>query len=169
MLINLRLSKNLCSEPTLQAVPSVEVFIGERFKLACLADPFHDDHLQLYVFYKNGEFLNFPSDKSSYTTKEATLGHSGTYQCEVKLRDNKLRKKSNKVPISIKRIPVSVPDLSIHPGNEVVEGDSNSLNCSVTRGSTPIQYIFCRDGNEISWEYSNYSRTIHTIINVSKR
>ncbi|XP_059498486.1 Fc receptor-like A isoform X1 [Stegostoma tigrinum] len=93
---------NLCSEPTLQADPSVEVFIGERFKLACLAEPFHDDYLLLYVFYKNGEFLNFPSEKSSYTTKEATLDHSGTYQCEVKIRDNKLTKKSNIVPISIK-------------------------------------------------------------------
>ncbi|XP_059498327.1 Fc receptor-like protein 6 isoform X6 [Stegostoma tigrinum] len=161
--------RDLCSEPTLQADPSVELFVGERFKLACLAEPFHDDHSLLYVFYKNGESLNFPSEKSSYTTEEATLDHSGTYQCEVKTRDSKLRKKSNIVPISIKRIPVSVPDLSIHPGNEVVEGDSTSLNCSVTRGSTPIQYIFYRDGKEIYWEYSNHSRTIHTFINASKR
>ncbi|XP_072420102.1 Fc receptor-like protein 5 isoform X2 [Chiloscyllium punctatum] len=160
--------RDFCSEPMLQADPKAEAFVGEHFKLVCLAEPFQDDHPLLYTFYKNGESLNFPSEKSSYTTEEATLHHSGTYQCEVMISDSKLRKKSNIIPFSIKRIPVSVPGLSAHPGHKVVEGDSTSLNCSVTSGSTPIQYIFYIEDEEISWEYSNHSRTVHTIINISE-
>ncbi|XP_043539740.1 platelet endothelial cell adhesion molecule-like isoform X2 [Chiloscyllium plagiosum] len=160
--------KDLCSKPTLQADPDVEVFIGEGFNLVCLTEPFHENHPLLYTFYKNRDSLNFPSEKSSYAKEEATVHHSGSYQCEVTTRDSNLRKKSNIVLISIKRIPVSVPDLSAKPGNEVMEGDSTWLNCSVTRGSTPIQYIFYKDSQEIYWEYSNHSRTIHTIANISK-
>ncbi|XP_060712754.1 high affinity immunoglobulin gamma Fc receptor I-like isoform X4 [Hemiscyllium ocellatum] len=160
--------KDLCSKPTLQADPDVEVFIGEGFNLVCLTEPFHENHPLLYTFYKNRDSLNFPSEKSSYAKEEATMHHSGSYQCEVTTRDSNLRKWSNIVLISIKRIPVSVPDLSAKNGNEVMEGDSAWLNCSVTRGSTPIQYIFYKDSQEIYWEYSNHSRIVHTIVNISK-
>ncbi|XP_067878183.1 Fc receptor-like protein 2 isoform X2 [Heterodontus francisci] len=151
--------KQLFSKPILTTVLEAEIFEGQELNLACLAEIFHSDTLQ-YVFSKNGYTLNLAEGHNHYVLEKARPDDSGIYTCEATTLNSEVKKLSNKVSISVRRISVSKPELAIHPGKQLVEGDIASLICSVFNGSIPITFIFYKDFNEEIHQEKSNLRTI---------
>ncbi|XP_078069581.1 Fc receptor-like protein 3 [Mustelus asterias] len=160
---------DLCSTPILKPHPEVEVFAGQQLNFTCSAEQLQLHYPLLYSFYKNEQLISVPAEQDYYVTEPAVFGDSASYRCEVTTYSSTRKKSSNKLSITVTLIPVSKPDLEIQPRSEIIVGERLSLICSVSTGSTPINYVFY--GNLIKviyWETSNNTKIIYEIVDVGK-
>ncbi|XP_043539732.1 basement membrane-specific heparan sulfate proteoglycan core protein-like isoform X3 [Chiloscyllium plagiosum] len=154
--------------PKLTVHPEGQVFDGQWVKLVCSVEANMFQASLQYSFYRNGVPLQSPSDHSDYISESPRPADSGTYHCEV--TDGKVWKCSNQLHLSIRRIPVSKPELIIQPGKKLVEGNIGSLICSVSKGSLPIYYHFYKGSSmELYWELSNSTELVYNIGSISRR
>ncbi|XP_043539665.1 Fc receptor-like protein 3 [Chiloscyllium plagiosum] len=160
--------KQAFAVPILIMHPEEQLFDGQRVKLVCWVEANPSQASLRFSFYRNGLLLQSPSDLSDYISESARPADSGTYHCEV--TDGKLWKRSNQLYLSIRRIPVSKPELTIHPGKYLIEGDTGSLICSVSNGSLPIYYQFYNSSNvELYRELSNSTELVYNIGAINRR
>ncbi|XP_059498328.1 Fc receptor-like protein 5 [Stegostoma tigrinum] len=160
--------KQAFAVPKLTVYPEGQLVDGQWFKLMCTVEENLSGAFLWYGFYRNGIPLQSPSDHSDYISEPARPADSGTYHCEV--TGSKVRKHSNQLHLSIRRIPVSKPELIIQPEKELIEGDVGSLICLVSHGSLPIYYQFYkRSGVEMFWELSNTTKCVYNIGAISRR
>ncbi|XP_067878416.1 Fc receptor-like protein 5 [Heterodontus francisci] len=161
--------KQAFSKPTLRAEPEAQIFEGQQLKLICLVDIFQSKSSLRYVFSKNGHALNGAVDQNNYILETAGLDDSGNYTCEATIFKSEVKKLSNQVFLSVRQIPVSKPELAIHPGKMILEGDTARLICSVSAGSPPITYIFYKFSNKTLYqEKSNLTRVTYGIGEMTK-
>ncbi|XP_059498058.1 Fc receptor-like protein 3 isoform X1 [Stegostoma tigrinum] len=154
--------------PKLTVYPEGQLVDGQWFKLMCLVEENLSEASLRYGFYRNGIPIQSPSDHSNSIPEPARLADSGTYHCEV--MGSKVRKRSNQLHLSIRRIPVSKPELVIQSGKELIEGDMASLICSVSNGSLPIYYQFYKGSSvELYWELSNSTKLVYNIETISRK
>ncbi|XP_043855231.1 Fc receptor-like protein 4 [Dromiciops gliroides] len=72
---------------------------------------------------------------------------SGSYWCKAKAVAQNIRKQSNPVKISVKRIPISGIHIETQPsGGQVTEGEKLVLICSVSQGTGNITFSWHREG-----------------------
>ncbi|XP_072503436.1 Fc receptor-like protein 4 isoform X2 [Notamacropus eugenii] len=72
---------------------------------------------------------------------------SGLYWCEAKAMTQNIRKQSNYVKISVKRIPISGILMETQPsGGQVTEGEQLVLICSIAQGTGNITFSWYREG-----------------------
>ncbi|XP_043861414.1 Fc receptor-like protein 4 [Dromiciops gliroides] len=72
---------------------------------------------------------------------------SGSYWCKAKAVAQNIRKQSNPVKISVKRIPISGILIETQPsGGQVTEGEKLVLICSVSQGTGNITFSWHREG-----------------------
>ncbi|XP_072422990.1 Fc receptor-like protein 5 [Chiloscyllium punctatum] len=148
--------------------PEGQLFDGQRVKLVCWVEANPSQASLRFSFYRNGILLQSPSVHSDYISESARPTDSGTYHCKV--TDGKVWKRSNQLYLSIRRIPVSKPELIIQPGKYLIEGDTGSLICSVSNGSLPIYYQFYNSSSvELYWELSNSTELVYNIGPISRR
>uniref|UniRef100_UPI00398E793D Fc receptor-like protein 2 n=1 Tax=Pristiophorus japonicus TaxID=55135 RepID=UPI00398E793D len=161
--------KEVFSKPVLSAESEVKLFEGQQLKLLCLVEISRSSSSLRYKFYKDGQALNFAEDHNYYIKETSRPDDSGSYLCEATTWNSEVKKLSNPVSVSVRRIPVSKPELTISPGTELIEGDTASIACSVSNGSTPINYIFYKQTNqEIYREASNLPKSIYQIGHIKK-
>ncbi|XP_048379848.1 platelet endothelial cell adhesion molecule-like isoform X2 [Stegostoma tigrinum] len=160
--------KQAFAVPKLTVHPEGQLFDGQWFKLLCSVEDNLSQASLWYSFYRNGVPLQFLSTHRDYISKSARVTDSGAYHCFV--TDSKVWKRSNQLNLSIRRIPVSKPNLIIQPRKELIEGEAGSLICSVSNGSLPIYYQFYNGSNmELHREFSNSSELVYKIGAISKR
>ncbi|XP_072422997.1 Fc receptor-like protein 5 isoform X2 [Chiloscyllium punctatum] len=153
--------------PMLTVHPEGQLFDGQRVKLVCWIEEYTSQASLWYSFYRNEVPLQSPSDHSNYISESAHPTDSGTYHCEV--TDGNVWKRSHQLYLSIRRIPVSKPELIIQPGKDLIEGDPGSLICSVSNGSLPIYYQFYNSSSvELYWELSNNTELVYNIGPISR-
>ncbi|XP_072503427.1 Fc receptor-like protein 2 isoform X2 [Notamacropus eugenii] len=76
---------------------------------------------------------------------------SGLYWCEVIAKNQNIRKKSNHVKISVKRIPISGILMETQPsGGQVTEGEQLVLICSIAQGTGNVTFSWHREGIKAS-------------------
>ncbi|XP_043539689.1 platelet endothelial cell adhesion molecule-like isoform X3 [Chiloscyllium plagiosum] len=154
--------------PMLTVHPEGQLFDGQRVKLVCWIEEYPSQASLWYSFYRNEVPLQSPSDHRDYISESAHPTDSGTYHCEV--TDGKVWKRSNQLYLSIRRIPVSKPELIIQPEKDLIEGDPGSLICSVSNGSLPIYYQFYNSSSvELYRELSNSTELVYNIGPISRR
>ncbi|XP_048450404.1 platelet endothelial cell adhesion molecule-like, partial [Rhincodon typus] len=166
---NVHLSvKQAFAVPKLTVHPEGQLVDGQRFKLMCSVEENLSEASLRYGFYRNGIPLQSPSDHSDYLSESARPADADTYHCEV--TGSKVRKHSNQLHLSIRRIPVSKPELIIQPRNKLIEGGAGFLICSVSNGSLPIYYQFCKGSSmKLYWEHSNSTKLVYNIEGISRR
>ncbi|XP_043860561.1 Fc receptor-like protein 2 isoform X3 [Dromiciops gliroides] len=72
---------------------------------------------------------------------------SGSYWCKAKAVAQNIRKQSNPVKISVKRIPISGILMETQPSEgQVIEGEKLVLTCSVSQGTGNITFSWHREG-----------------------
>ncbi|XP_072422740.1 Fc receptor-like protein 2 [Chiloscyllium punctatum] len=160
--------KQVYTVPVLTVRPEEQLFDGQRVKLMCWVEANPSQASLQYSFYRNGVVLQSPSHHSDYISESAHPTDSGIYHCEV--TDGKVWKCSNQIHLSIRRIPVSKPELTIQPRKDLIKGDTGSLICSVSKGSLPIYYQFYNSSSvELYWELSNSTELVYNIGPISRR
>ncbi|XP_043539698.1 platelet endothelial cell adhesion molecule-like isoform X2 [Chiloscyllium plagiosum] len=154
--------------PKLTVRPEGQLFDGHRIELLCCIEENPFQASLWYTFYRNSVPLQSSSDHSDYISESAHPADSGTYHCEV--TNGKVWKRSNQLDLSIRRIPVSKPELIIQPGKGLIEGDTGSLICSVSNGSLPIYYQFYNSSSvELYRELSNSTEVVYNIGAINRR
>ncbi|XP_048450124.1 junctional adhesion molecule A-like [Rhincodon typus] len=154
--------------PKLTVHPEGQLVDGQWFKLVCLVEENLSEASLRYGFYRNGIPLQSPSHHSDYISESACLADSGPSHCKV--TGSKVRKCSNQLHLSIRRIPVSKPELIIQPRKKLIEGDAGFLICSVSNGSLPIYYQFYKGSSmKLYWELSNSTKLVYNIEGISRR
>ncbi|XP_072349603.1 Fc receptor-like protein 3 isoform X3 [Scyliorhinus torazame] len=155
------------SKPTLS--DNGQVFVGQQLKLTCEVKGNPSRSSLRYVFFRSGQTLNSPSTGKSYIVAQAQLEDSGTYLCEVTKTESSVTKRSDGISVEIHPIPVSTPQLTLHPGNGIIEGEAAWLTCSVPSGTPPIKYSFHKEPNvEIYQHMSNLTSIVYEIGKVSR-
>ncbi|XP_048477059.1 platelet endothelial cell adhesion molecule-like [Rhincodon typus] len=163
---NVHLSvKQAFAVPKLTVHPEGQLVDGQWFKLMCLVEENLSEASLRYGFYRNGIPLQSPSHHNDSISESARPANSGTYHCEV--MGGKVRNRSNQLHLSIRRIPVSKPELIIQPRKKLIEG---FLICSVSNGSLPIYYQFYKGSSiKMYWELSNSTKLVYNIEGISRR
>ncbi|XP_041038322.1 Fc receptor-like protein 2 [Carcharodon carcharias] len=145
---NLSLSvRELFSEPVLTIDPAAAMYEGQSMTLTCSVRTIQPGALLRYTFYKD-EVVLLESDDRFRRVEAASLSDSGNYQCEASDVRCGVKRRSGGVPLTVRRVPVSKPELVINPAQELTEGDLVSFTCSVSSGSTPLAYVFYKASSE---------------------
>ncbi|XP_038642884.1 Fc receptor-like protein 3 isoform X2 [Scyliorhinus canicula] len=153
------------SKPTLS--DNGQVFVGQQLKVTCEVKRNPSRSSLRYVFFRKGQALNSPSIGKSYIVAHAQLEDSGTYLCEVMKTESSVTKRSDGISVKIHPNPVSTPQLTINPGNGIIEGETAWLSCSVPSGTPPIKYHFHKEPSvEIYQHISNLTSITYEIGNV---
>ncbi|XP_041038320.1 Fc receptor-like protein 2 [Carcharodon carcharias] len=161
--------KEAFSKPMLKVESGAHLLTGQRLKLTCVVQILRPSLSLRYTFSKDSQALSAAPEDSSYILEQARMDDSGVYICEATAVDSKVKKLSNQVLVSVRRIPVSKPELIIQPGTKLIEGDTASITCSVSNGSSPITYTFHKNFNkELHSETTNLARITYGIIKVNK-
>ncbi|XP_078069756.1 Fc receptor-like protein 3 [Mustelus asterias] len=161
--------KEIFSKPVLKVESGEQLFEGQQLNLTCLVEIFRSNSLLTYTFSKDRQTLMNTAEYDYYTRERVGMDDSGIYICEATDLNGGVKKLSNRVGVSVRRIPLSKPRLAIQPGNKLIEGDVASFTCSVSKGSTPITYAFYKNRNkELYWETTNLTMVTHGIIEVNK-
>ncbi|XP_067878187.1 Fc receptor-like protein 2 isoform X2 [Heterodontus francisci] len=157
------------TKPTLRADTETQLFDGQQLKLVCLVEILDPTASLKYEFFKNGQTLNLSADHNHFIMEATRLDDSGIYLCEITTFNNEVKKLSNQVPVLVRQIAVSKPELVIRPGNKLMEGNKASLICAVSTGSTPITYVFYNVSNkELYREESNLTRITYEIGKINR-
>ncbi|XP_078390312.1 Fc receptor-like protein 2 [Cetorhinus maximus] len=161
--------KQAFSKPTLKVELGARSLTGQQLKLTCVVQIFRPSLSLRYTFSKDSQALDAAPRESSYVLEGARTNDSGVYNCEAKAVDSKVKKLSNQVLVTLRRIPVSKPELIVQPGDKLTEGDTASITCSVSNGSSPITYTFHKNFNkELHSETSNLTRITYGISKVNE-
>ncbi|XP_067878189.1 Fc receptor-like protein 3 isoform X4 [Heterodontus francisci] len=161
--------KQAFTKPTLRADTETQLFDGQQLKLVCLVEILDPTASLKYEFFKNGQTLNLSADHNHFIMEATRLDDSGIYLCEITTFNNEVKKLSNQVPVLVRQIAVSKPELVIRPGNKLMEGNKASLICAVSTGSTPITYVFYNVSNkELYREESNLTRITYEIGKINR-
>ncbi|KYO27166.1 Fc receptor-like protein 3 isoform B [Alligator mississippiensis] len=104
-----------------------------------------------YSFYKSTTTVREPASSPEYQIPEAGLADSGLYFCVVQAVTSSVQKRSPKLDIEVKRVPVSGVTLGVQPRNgQVVAGEGLVLNCSVAAGTGPLAFSWHREGSGLA-------------------
>ncbi|XP_067878299.1 Fc receptor-like protein 5 isoform X3 [Heterodontus francisci] len=136
---------------------------GDTITLRCLCTDFLLHCGEQYVVYRNNSFLaSISMIPGIHRIQNATVMDSGWYHCVASSNDEEYT--SRVVEIIVKKIPVANTQLHIIPsGGKIRERSNLTLTCSVTEGSTPIQYTWYRGGTEFHNETSSSKEVAYKI------
>lgn len=102
------------------------------------------------TFYRDGRKIQGPGSSKKYKLKEARLGYSGTYKCEV-TTSNGVNKSSQEEYMQVQEL-FSAPQVKVAP-SPVVERDNMTLICETRRNqhrkTTQLQFTFYFNGKEV--------------------
>ncbi|XP_063032230.1 Fc receptor-like protein 3 [Melospiza melodia melodia] len=127
-----------------------ELTEGSPLTLSCLStpSPLRPRAPLLYVFYQDGQVVGGPQESPQVLVPAVRVSHSGHYGCEVHSQGGSVRKSSNRLRITVCRVPPSGVSLSAQPpGGQVALGDSLVLSCAVAIGTGPLSFYWNREGS----------------------
>ncbi|XP_067878041.1 Fc receptor-like protein 5 isoform X2 [Heterodontus francisci] len=140
--------------------------LGENITMNCLVPAVKWTGPKLFLWYRNEELVA-RNNQPQYTIRRAKRSDGASYRCELQIKYRKWI--SPEVDVTVTGIAVSKPGLTIHPGKELMNGNTASLLCSVSNGSTPITYIFYKDSDiELYREDSDLTEITYKLSNVNK-
>ncbi|CAN8206824.1 unnamed protein product [Coccothraustes coccothraustes] len=137
----------LFSVPVLEGPP--EPTEGSPLTLSCLStlSPLRPPAPLLHVFYRDGQVLGGPQVSPQLLVPAVGVSHSGKYSCEVRSEGGAVLKSSNRLRVTVRRVPPSGVSLSAQPpGGQVALGDSLVLSCAVAAGTGPLSFSWHREG-----------------------
>ncbi|XP_058677510.1 Fc receptor-like protein 2, partial [Ammospiza caudacuta] len=127
-----------------------ELSVGSPLTLSCLSTP---NNLRpgaplLYVFYRDGQVVGGQQGSPQLLVPAVGVSHSGNYGCEVHSQGGTVRKSSNRLFVTVCRVPPSGVSLSAQPpGGQVALGDRLVLSCEVAIGTGPLTFSWQREGS----------------------
>ncbi|XP_046788557.1 Fc receptor-like 2 isoform X17 [Gallus gallus] len=142
--------KELFTSPVLSVASSAEPLEGSPLNLSCITQlsPYRPHTVLWYLFYGNSTVLQGPVTSSEYQVPAVRLMDTGFYSCEVRTESSNVQKWSPRVPITIKRVPISGVSLEVWPQEgQVMEGHRLVLHCSVATGTGSISFSWHREGS----------------------
>ncbi|XP_062890919.1 Fc receptor-like protein 5 [Mobula hypostoma] len=136
----------LFSKPVLRIEQAPEILEGERLTLDCFVRTINSNFPLQYAFYKDIETLNAISEHREMHFGTVTPENSGTYFCEASSVVLDVRKRSDKVSVSVREL-FSKPLLRIDHALEFLEGELLTLDCFVETilYDVPLHYTFHKD------------------------
>lgn len=142
--------KELFTSPVLSVASSAEPLEGSPLNLSCITQlsPYRPHTVLWYLFYGNSTVLQGPVTSSEYQVPAVGLMDTGFYSCAVRTESSNVQKWSPRVPITIKRVPISGVSLEVWPQEgQVMEGHRLVLHCSVATGTGSISFSWHREGS----------------------
>ncbi|XP_018419024.1 PREDICTED: high affinity immunoglobulin gamma Fc receptor I-like [Nanorana parkeri] len=139
-------------KPTIIGIQYPEVE-GDHMTLTCdtSLSPLRPRTQLQFAFYRDGRKVQEFGSPNQYGVQSAQLEDSGSYSCDVRTSDGKVRNSSHFLPIVIKEL-FSTPVLNVS-ATEVLEDDSMTLTCDTSlsplRTGTQLQFAFYRDGRNV--------------------
>ncbi|XP_023359797.1 Fc receptor-like protein 2 isoform X2 [Sarcophilus harrisii] len=138
----------LFSPPKMKTTTS-EPMEGTPVTLSCETQlPLQRSDTKLnFSFFRDGRVITSTQQKSQVLQIPAIQREdSGSYWCEAETMTQDIKKQSEHVKISVKRIPVSGILLKIRPPKtQVIEGEKLVLECSVAGGTGNITFCWHKD------------------------
>ncbi|XP_072884649.1 Fc receptor-like protein 5 isoform X2 [Hemitrygon akajei] len=136
----------LFSKPMLRIERAPDLLEGERLTLECFVRTINSNIPLQYAFYKDIEILNPNSEHHEIHLGAVTPENSGSYFCEAYSEVPNLRKRSDKVSVSVREL-FSKPLLRIDHALEFLEGELLTLDCFVETiiYDVPLHYAFHKD------------------------
>ncbi|KAG7471099.1 hypothetical protein MATL_G00120810 [Megalops atlanticus] len=101
------------TEPVIEVLSDSPVLLDHRLVLRCQVQiniPRPGLHLR-YYFLRNGQRLGLATSRNTLTIPQATLQHSGQYQCKVAVQGLSLTKLSNTLPVEVVAVSESSGEL----------------------------------------------------------
>ncbi|XP_032568752.1 Fc receptor-like protein 3, partial [Chiroxiphia lanceolata] len=123
---------------------------GSPLNLSCLSppSPLRPRARLLHLFYRDGVMVGGPQGSPQLHVPAVGVSHSGSYTCEVRSGDGSVRKRSPRLRVAVRRIPISGVSLSAQPpGGRVALGDLLALSCAVAAGTGPLSFSWHRGGS----------------------
>lgn len=148
--VTLSVSYELFTSPVLSVASSAEPLEGSPLNLSCITQlsPYRPHTVLWYLFYGNSTVLQGPVTSSEYQVPAVGLMDTGFYSCAVRTESSNVQKWSPRVPITIKRVPISGVSLEVWPQEgQVMEGHRLVLHCSVATGTGSISFSWHREGS----------------------
>ncbi|XP_062367199.1 Fc receptor-like protein 2 [Cinclus cinclus] len=127
-----------------------ELTEGSPLNLSCLStpSPLRPPAPLLYSFYRDGQRVGGPQGSPHLLVPAAGVSHSGNYTCEVSSEGGTMWKISDRLGVTVRRVPPSGVSLLVQPpGGQVTLGDSLVLSCTVTMGTGPLSFSWHREGS----------------------
>ncbi|XP_057894472.1 Fc receptor-like protein 2 [Melospiza georgiana] len=127
-----------------------ELTEGSPLTLSCLStpSPLRPGAPLLHVFYRDGQVVGSPQRSPQLLVPTVRVSHSGHYGCEVHSKGGSVQKSSNRLSVTVCRVPPSGVSLSVQPpGGQVALGDSLGLSCAVAIGTGPLSFYWHREGS----------------------
>ncbi|XP_057894471.1 Fc receptor-like protein 2 [Melospiza georgiana] len=138
----------LFSVPVLEAPRKLTV--GSPLTLSCLStpSPLRPRAPLLHVFYQDGQVVGGPQRSPQMLVPAVGVSYSGNYGCEVRSQGGSVQKSSNRLRVTVCRVPPSGVSLSAQPlGGQVALGDSLVLSCAVAIWTGPLSFSWYREGS----------------------
>ncbi|XP_064557689.1 Fc receptor-like protein 3, partial [Zonotrichia leucophrys gambelii] len=127
-----------------------ELTEGSTLNLSCLStpSPLRPQAPLLHMFYRDGQVVGGPQGSPQLLVPAVKVSHSGNYGCDVHSQWGSVQKSSNRLLVTVCRVPPSGVSLSAQPpGGQVALGDSLVLSCKVAIGTGPLSFSWHREGS----------------------
>uniref|UniRef100_F6R822 Ig-like domain-containing protein n=1 Tax=Xenopus tropicalis TaxID=8364 RepID=F6R822_XENTR len=163
--INIEVTE-LFSKPVMKVSPN-QVTEGDHMTITCDTElsPHRETTELQFAFYRNGHNVQGFSLSNQYGVPSAQLEDSGSYTCEVRMKNNMVQKRSNEINIQVTAQQASEVTVRLEPPQgQVYAGEKLEVFCSVDKWVGSLIFSWCKHKRTACEEKRASSQEQHFVV-----
>ncbi|XP_031747701.1 Fc receptor-like protein 3 [Xenopus tropicalis] len=158
--------RELFSKPVMKVSPN-QVTEGDHMTITCDTElsPHRETTELQFAFYRNGHNVQGFSLSNQYGVPSAQLEDSGSYTCEVRMKNNMVQKRSNEINIQVTAQQASEVTVRLEPPQgQVYAGEKLEVFCSVDKWVGSLIFSWCKHKRTACEEKRASSQEQHFVV-----